>query len=498
MPTVLVIDDDRTVLVMIERGLEPLSCEVFTSLSAKEGLDFVQKTPPDVILLDITLPRMTGLEVFEKIREIDRRIPVIFITADAGSETAIEAMQLGAYDYVAKPLDIPVLRELVAGALETRRMMHVPVAVAVEEDQGQERDLFVGRSKVMLEVFKEIGRVAAQDVTVLVRGESGTGKELVARALYQFGKRKDRPFMAVNCAALPDTLLESELFGHEKGSFTGADRRRIGKFEQCNGGTIFLDEIGDMASLVQAKVLRLLQEQRFERVGGNETIETDVRILAATNRPLEEMVEEGTFRDDLFYRLNGVEINLPPVRDRAEDIPLLVQRFLSTFAHQLGKPEIKGVSPESLKILSEYEWPGNIRELQSVIRQTVLRTTGPVIVPSFLPKEFLGESSRTTSPSVTAPIQEVSTIAESVAPAVSEVGPSNDLLAFVERRLVEGSDDLYAETLEMMERFLFTRVLRETDGNQTRASEILGITRGKIRDRIATFNISVDKSVNIE
>jgi two-component system nitrogen regulation response regulator GlnG len=327
-------------------------------------------------------------------------------------------------------------------------------------------------------VFKSVGRVARQNVTVLVRGESGTGKELVARALYQHSDRRDGPFMAVNCAALPDTLLESELFGHEKGSFTGADRRRIGKFEQCNGGTLFLDEVGDMSPLVQGKVLRLLQEQRFERVGGNETIQTTVRLIAATNQNLETMVEDGDFRADLLYRLNGVTIFLPPLRERAEDIPLLLQYFLTSASRELSKPEIEGFSEEALKLLSDYEWPGNVRELQSVVRQSVFKAIGPVIVPEFLPPEVHGERPVRTS---------------------SDDGhPDIDLKGFIEQRLRGGTTDLYAEAMEVMERFLFTRVLRETAGNQSRAAEILGITRGKVRDRIAAFNISVDTNVSID
>jgi transcriptional regulator with GAF, ATPase, and Fis domain len=329
-------------------------------------------------------------------------------------------------------------------------------------------------------VFKSIGRVAQQNVTVLIRGDSGTGKELVARAIYQHSNRADQPFMEVNCAAIPETLLESELFGHEKGSFTGAQQRRVGKFEQCNGGTIFLDEVGDMSPLVQGKVLRLLQEQRFERVGGNETIQTDVRIIAATNRPLEEMVEEGDFRADLLYRLNGVSISLPPLRKRGEDVPLLLQHFLTRATRELNKPEIEGLSPEALERLTSYSWPGNVRELQSIIRQAVLATTGTVVVPDSLPAEVLGKSPQSNA-----------------TPSSGNDAAPADLHAFIEARLRENTSDLYAEALEFMERMLITRVLQETGGNQSKAAGVLGITRGKIRDRIAAFDISVDKNVSV-
>jgi DNA-binding NtrC family response regulator len=480
MPTVLVVDDDRTVTHLVERGLSEEGLTVLSARTAEDGLTQVRAGKPDVVLLDIMLPGTSGLDVFHRIQEIDRRLPVIFITAGAGSETAIQAMQLGAYDYVAKPLDVPQLRSLVHKALDTRRMMSVPVALPIGAGDEPLGDVFVGRSPQMLEVFKAVGRVARQSVTVLIRGESGSGKELVARALYHHSDRRDAPFMAVNCAALPDTLLESELFGHEKGSFTGADRRRIGKFEQCNGGTLFLDEVGDMSPLVQGKVLRLLQEQRFERVGGNETIQTNVRLIAATNRNLEDMVERGSFRADLFYRLNGVTIFLPPLKDRREDVPLLLKHFLTHASRELSKPEIEGISPEALELLNAYDWPGNVRELQSIVRQAVLKSTGPVIVPEFLPPEVHGLS----------PGRDV---------AIDSDGhPEIDLKGFVERRLGSGTTDLYAEAVEVMERFLFTRVLRETAGNQSRAAEILGITRGKVRDRIAAFNISVDTNVSIE
>lgn len=478
MPKILVVDDDRAVLHMVQKSLAD-EAEVLMARSAEEALTMIVSGRPDVVLLDINLPGRSGLEVFQQIQAFDRRLPVIFITNDASSETTIEAMQIGAYDFVVKPLDLPQLRSLIAKALETRRLMNVPVAISITDTLPDEGDLFVGRGPRMVEVFKSIGRVAAQNVTVLIRGESGTGKELVARALYHHSTRRDQPFMAVNCAALPDTLLESELFGHEKGAFTGADRRRIGKFEQCSGGTLFLDEVGDMSPLVQGKVLRLLQEQRFERIGGNETIQTDVRMIAATNQDLEMMVEAGEFRADLLYRLNGVTIFLPPLRKRPEDVPLLLQHYLTRASRDLNKTQIEGISPEALEILVQYDWPGNVRELQSVVRQTVLQTTGPVVVPEFLPAEVRGTVSadeRTTLDGL----------------------PVSDLRAFVESQLRANADDLYAKTVEMMERFLFTRVLQATDGNQSRASEILGITRGKVRDRIAAFNIQLDKNVTID
>ncbi|WP_153555164.1 sigma-54-dependent transcriptional regulator [Roseimaritima sediminicola] len=479
MPSVLVIDDDRSIHLLIRKALEPIA-EVVSAERGDEGLEALATQKFDVVLLDIQLPDRSGLAVFCEIHERDRRLPVIFMTIEATSQTAIEAMQLGAFDYLAKPLGVEALRTLVQRAIDQRAMSSVPVAIAADEDFSQgEGELFVGCSEGMLEVFKTIGRVSKQNVPVLIRGESGTGKELVARALYQYSHRADKPFLAVNCAALPDNLLESELFGHEKGSFTGADSRRIGKFEQCNGGTLFLDEIGDMAPGVQAKVLRVLQEQRFERVGGNKELETDVRIVAATNQPLEQMVEDGDYREDLLYRLNDVTITLPSLNQRAGDIALLIQYFLSQAKIELGKPDLQGLSPEAVAKMTAYHWPGNVRQLRSVVRRCVLDTVMPVITPDVLPTEIRQGSVTKPTPSPT-----------------NEAGTG--LPALVERRLSEKSTNIYAESLQYMEQYVLVRVLKETGGNQSQAAEILGITRGKLRDRISTYEIALDSEISIK
>jgi nitrogen regulation protein NR(I) len=474
MPRILVIDDDRSVLRLIERGFEGSDITVLTALSAADGVSQVREHAPDVLLLDVLLPGTNGLDVFQEIRQIDRKLPVIYITAHRGSDTAIEAMSNGAYDYLMKPLDLENVRKLVQRALDMRRLMRVPVDVPFPPDAGQTGDSLVGRSPKMQEVYKAIGRVASQDVIVLIRGESGTGKELVARAIYQHSKRADGPFLAVNCAAIPEALLESELFGHEKGSFTGAEQRRVGKFEQCSGGTIFLDEVGDMSPLIQSKVLRVLQEQRFERVGGNSTLETDVRIIAATNCDLEHMVAEGHFRGDLYYRLNGFTIQLPPLRERGDDLLFLLEHFLHRFRHELGK-EVHAISPDALQLLMQYGWPGNVRELQSVLKQSLLQTAGPVIIPAFLPEVVHREG----LPRVFSASQEL----------------SSNLQPLVEGRLQAGSTNLYAETVELMERYLITQVLRATDGNQSHAAIILGITRGCLRRKIRTLKIGIRTSI---
>jgi DNA-binding NtrC family response regulator len=478
MATLLVIDDDRSVLHMIGHAFLDSHVAVLAARNVEEGLELIRKQAPDVVLLDIVLPDISGLEAARKVQALDPKLPVIFITGRGTSDTAIEAMKLGAYDYLLKPLDLPKLQELVSRALEIRRLMQVPVEMSRPEMPTPEVDAIVGRSPQMQEVFKAIGRVAPQNVTVLISGESGTGKELVARAIYHHSDRAGKRFLAVNCAAIPDTLLESELFGHEKGSFTSADHRRIGKFEQCSGGTIFLDEVGDMSPLVQSKVLRVLHEQRFERVGGTETIETDVRLIAATNRDLKQMAADGKFREDLYYRLNGFSIRLPPLRERGDDVVHLVEHCLKRFGRELGK-EVQGLSPEALELLKRYHWPGNVRELEAVIRQSLLQMTGTVILPEFLPD----------------PVRFGPTDSKS---SGSDTAPASDLEGFVEGCLHHQSSDIYAGAVEMMERYVVTRVLRHTGGNQSQAAKLLGITRGSLRNKIRSLGISLGTTVRFD
>lgn len=476
MPGLLVIDDDRSVIPLIRSACKHVAIDVLAAESADEGLKLLKNDRPDVLLLDVMLPGTTGLELFDRVRKIDERLPVIFMTASGESDTAIEAMKLGALDYLIKPLDVARIKSLVDQALEIRRLMETPVELPKPTVSDSE---MIGRSPPMLEVYKDVGRVAPQTVTVLIRGESGTGKELIARAIYQHSARRGKPFLAVNCAALPETLLESELFGHEKGSFTGADHRRIGKFEQCNGGTIFLDEVGDMPPLMQAKLLRMLQEQRFERVGGNETITTDVRIIAATNRDLESHIADGSFRPDLYYRLNGFTIKVPPLRDRGDDLLLLIEAFLSRYSQELGK-SLQRVSPEALKVLLEHTWPGNVRELQSMLRKSLLNMTGSVLVPEFLPEEV-------RTPALSAPGD---------AASGGGSGLPSDLASMLSSRLAGNSENLYAEALEFMERYVVTRVLQTTAGNQSKAAKILGITRGSLRNKTHALGIKIGQVVS--
>jgi two-component system nitrogen regulation response regulator GlnG len=445
---------------------------VATAESASEGLAAVNDAPCDVVLLDVMLPDLSGIEAYQRIQQVDPRLPVIFITAGGESDTAIEAMKLGAYDYLIKPLDQARVDELVRSAVEIRRQMQVPVALETEtarDTDAKRGDHLVGRCPAMQAVYKAVGRVASQDVTVLIQGESGTGKELVARAIYQHSRRSSERFQTINCAAIPEPLLESELFGHERGAFTGADRQRIGKFEQCSGGTLFLDEIGDMSPSTQSKILRLLQEQQFERVGGNETVQTDVRIIAASHRDLQREVAAGAFRGDLFYRLNVFTIQLPPLRERGEDLFLLVGHFLHRFSLALGK-EVKDVSDEARRMLEEYEWPGNVRELQSVLKQAILHTTGPTLRADSLP-EAVRHPERVVEADDRSLVQ---------------------WDEFIRRRLRENSTNLYAEALELLERRLLKLVLRQTGGNQLQAAHILGVTRGTLRNKLKALGIKID------
>jgi DNA-binding NtrC family response regulator len=478
MPRALVVDDDRAVQHLVKHVLEGAGWHVSVASNEAAMRAEFDSNPPDVVLLDLLLPDTNGLDLFREIQERDRKLPVIFITAHGGSDAAIEAVKGGAYDYLHKPLDVATLTKVVESAWEVRRLMITPVDLPTLPSSAIQADVLLGRSPKMLDVYKSIGRVADQDVTVLILGESGTGKELVARAIYQHSRRAKGPFLAVNCGALHETLLESELFGHEKGSFTGADQRRIGKFEHCTNGTIFLDEIGDTSLAVQVKLLRVLQQQQFERIGGNSTITVDTRVIAATNRDLDSLVEARQFREDLLYRLNGFTIRIPPLRERLDDIPLLVENAVARFSDAMRK-KVLSIAPSAMEILQAYSWPGNVRELQSVVRQAILQAQGPVLLPEHLPASVTQNLSKAGTPAV-------------AAPAVDTLG------AFIRERLRQGSSDLFAETLERMERALLPAVLEHTHGNQSTAAKILGITRGSLRTKLRALGITVSQIVQTE
>lgn len=494
-PKVLVIDDDNDLRYSLKRVLSGRQYEVLEAASGEEGLTMAEKHSPHVILLDNRMGGMSGMEALQHLRGINPNAMIILMTAYGTTQTTIEAMKFGAFDYIMKPFDLKKILSLTESAIKASKDLQkaakeeAGAAVSKEDIEGG----IIGSSSAMQEVFKMIGQVAASDVTVMVTGESGTGKELIARAIYQNSLRAQKPYIAVNCAAIPENLIESELFGHEKGSFTGATNQRIGKFELCDGGTIFLDEIGDMALTTQTKILRALQEGEIQRVGSSETIKVNVRMLAATNKPLEEMVKEKTFREDLYYRLNVVRIQLPPLRERKEDVPQLIDFVLKRLARD-SKADTKLISPEALALLNQYRWPGNVRELENLIYRSAVLAQGEMILIKDLPHEVVKSIGMNAPAPVEAAEGELEEPApEAVASAVSEsvegtlLGqPSADPYDAVYQDLRNTHE---TNILEHAERALIARALIEANGKQVKAAEILGMTRATLRKRIDQYDL---------
>lgn len=475
MEKLLVIDDEPGIRSTITRVLECESLKVFSAANAQSGLSLMAEEVPQIVLLDLRLGNESGLEVFESIRERFPRTIVIFITGHGTADTAIESMKLGAFDYLVKPLDLDQLTNAVDQARRICRQMHAPTAVELTYPDDAGTDRLIGRSSAIQTVCKQIGRIAPQDVNVLILGESGTGKELVARAIYQHSRRAQAPFLAINCAAIPETLLESELFGHERGAFTGADARRVGKFEQCHGGTILLDEVGDMPLSIQARILRLLQDGQFQRVGGNQTLKVDVRVIAATNQNLDQMIEQGRFRQDLYYRLRGVTITLPPLRDRSEDIPEIAHALMFRYNQQLGT-QVQSISPEALELLVNHRWPGNIRELQSVIRESLIISMGTVLLPEFLPLDNRPDTADDVRTEIAVLPQD----------AWQSLGMQvNDLLD-------QKISDLYRKALLEFDRLLINSAMTRAGGLQTHAAELLGLSRPTLRSKLRSLRLLND------
>ena len=482
MDKLLLIDDEDDVRYSFKRIFSSPDLNLETAASGEEGLKVIKSFQPDLVLMDVRMGGINGLETLRRIRQDDAKLPVIMMTAYGTTQTAIDAMKLGAYDYLLKPFDVPKLKQIVADALKAARDMRQVVACEPLLET-EDYDLgIVGRSQPMQEVFKMIGQLAGSDATALVTGESGTGKELVARAIYHNSRRNDKSYLPINCAAIPENLLESELFGHEKGSFTGAISQRIGKFEQCDKGTLFLDEIGDMTLSTQAKILRVLQSGTIERVGGNKPIVVDVRIIAATNKRLEEAVASREFREDLFYRLNVVRVSLPTLRERREDIPLLVDYFLKTIASAEGRKP-KSILEDAQERLMQHDWPGNVRELENVIRRTIVMAKGEAIRADDLPTDIrsVGRDPAGTS-------QALGQAEPPLAAAIDLGTISAKLFHWAKER-----PDI--AVLPAVERELIAHALRETNGNQVRAAKLLGITRATLRKRIEKFNIKQAVSV---
>ncbi|MFP4056182.1 MAG: sigma-54-dependent transcriptional regulator [Candidatus Brocadiia bacterium] len=452
---ILVVDDDEQMQYMLREALGARGFEAHLAPDAETALEKLGEESYDLVVLDVRLPGISGIDAIPHIARLDPHVPIIMMTAHGTRQLAIQAIGAGAYDFFEKPFQIDELSVVITRALEKRQLAREVHTLSERLDSRLALDNIVGHSGPMRAVFNLVGKVVETDVTVLLRGESGTGKELIAQAIHHNSPRRDQAFVKLNCVAIPETLLESELFGHEKGSFTGAVASKPGKFELANHGTIFLDEIGDMTLATQAKILRVLQERECERVGGSQTIKIDVRIIAATNKDLAKAVEEGSFREDLYYRLNVFAINLPPLRQRKDDIPPLIDHFVATTARQLGK-QVSGFSGEAMDLLLAYDWPGNVRELENYVQRAVVMTEEPVMDTSCLPAHVLTFEPRLDEE--------------------PELEPGRSL------------DD----TLEDAERKLIRAALRRTGGVQTRAAKLLGITERSLWHRIKKLAIDVE------
>jgi two-component system nitrogen regulation response regulator GlnG len=468
---ILIADDEDGLRWVLEKGFRGAGYQVTAVKDGAAALHEAEAQPFDMILLDIRMPGIDGLTLLKQVRERRPDAQVVIMTAHGTMETAVQAMQDGAYDYLAKPFDLDEALLLAERALSARRLTQEVASLKAGLKEVWEFGALVGRHPTMQEVYKTIGRVAASDVSVLLRGESGTGKEVVARALHHYSRRAGRPFIGISAAAIPATLLESELFGHEKGAFTDAKERRLGKLELAHGGSVFFDEIGDMPPELQVKLLRALQERTFERVGGHELIRMEVRVLAATHRDLEAMMKEGRFREDLFYRLNVVTLSLPALRDRRGDIPLLADHFLAKYAAALGE---RIIAPEAMDRLVGYDWPGNVRELENVIQRAMVMATSGAILPEHLP---IGPVS-----------------------AAAAVGTDASLEEIIEKKMQEcvrglrghASANLHNLMVGLVEKPLLRAVMRETKGNQVRAAQLLGINRNTLRKKLKEHGIDPD------
>ncbi|GBR72528.1 sigma-54-dependent Fis family transcriptional regulator [Candidatus Termititenax aidoneus] len=486
MTKILLVDDDKNMLLQLERILKSNleNLETLKAGDGKEALKLVKKENPQLVLMDMQMPGLNGLETFAEIKKAAPKQLVIMITGYGTTDTAIEAMKLGAYDYITKSPDLPeILLPMVNAALRASEIMNeVVVLENVTDTQNVNLNVrsIIGLSPKMQEVYKSVGKIAGTSIPVLLIGESGTGKELVARAVYHNSNRKDKTFLAINCAAIPETLLEAELFGYEKGAFTGANERKIGKFELCNGGTIFLDEIGDMPMSIQAKILRVLQEHELERVGGTETIKVDVRIISATNKNLQELIAAAKFREDLYYRLNGIQISLPALRERREDIPDIVSYFLKRFNYEFGK-NISEIPTRTLEQLKKHEWPGNVRELENIVKRAVVTTTGPILQ---LNLRSAGAAAAETARETTLRNQAF----DPATPLDALIDAAADSL--LERMLIMPEDDPERRDLTgKLEKALIVKALHKLEENQVRTAKLLGITRNTLRSRIAKYGV---------
>jgi len=461
---ILLIEDDPGIRETLQRVLTEEGHQVAVEGEGDKGLARATAEPFNLVVTYLRLPGLSGMQVVQELHRLKPRLPIILITAFGSTETAIQATKLGAYDYIQKPFNIPDLLEILDKAADTARLSSSPVEVGHSNGQGE---ALIGHSEQMQAVYKHIGRVASKTVNVLLLGETGTGKELIARAIFQYSQRANGPFVAINCAAIPETLLESELFGHERGAFTGADARRIGRFEQANKGTIFLDEIGDMTLGTQAKLLRVLQERCIQRLGGKETVPVDVRVIAATHRDLDAAMKVNQFRQDLYYRLSVVVISLPPLRHRRQDIPDLVHFFMRKYGPEVGN-EAPAIHPEAIELLNAQSWPGNVRELENVVRKSLL------LAQNFTVNQEHVRAALTKTPGL------------NYSPHRAFGDYIDDVIAAARR---EELTDVYDQVIGMAEQELLVRSIEQAQGNQARAARWLGISRNTLKAKLIQFGL---------
>ena len=474
---ILVADDEESMRWVLSKALRKKGFTVDLAVDGDKALELIRENNYDLAIFDIKMPGISGLDLLDRVRELKSEVLIVIMTAEASMKNAVEAMKRGAYDYITKPFDLDVIDAIVEKVNRAREMTSQVTLLKEElKDRYQLEKNIIGNSPPMRDIYKIIGKVAPSDVTVLIQGESGTGKELIARAIHFNSRRLGKPFIALNCAAIPKELLESELFGFEKGAFTGAIERKLGKFEQANGGTIFLDEIGDMPLDLQSKILRVIQEKEITRTGGNQNIPVDLRIVAATNQNLEEKVAQKTFREDLYYRLNVVPLRLVPLRERKEDIPLLVDYFLTNICNELDIP-VKSLDSAAHQLLLRYPWPGNVRELENTIKRAIILSSDPLLTPADFPSlnaEKVGERGASEEMSLEGLVD-------------------NKLRSCFANMDKMESGDVHSMVLNQVERPLIRFVLEKTRGNQVRAAEILGINRNTLRKKIQELGIELRK-----
>jgi nitrogen regulation protein NR(I) len=474
MAAILIVDDDPQLRQSFEKLLRHEGHTVNAAATGESGIALVRSQHFDLLIMDVRLPGISGLEAFQAVRAIEPRLPVIIMTAFGSTETAIEATKMGAFDFVLKPFDIPDILNLIQQAIEAGRFMRSHVQMDLEAPlDGGGADAIIGRSKSMQEVYKAIGRVAPTDATVLIRGESGTGKELAARAIFQHSLRAEKPFLVINCVAIPETLLESELFGYEKGAFTGAATRRVGRIEQASGGTVFLDEIGDMPFNIQSKILRLLQEKSIERLGGREPIPVDVRIIAATNRDLEASLAQGKFREDLYYRLNVVTLWMPPLRERQGDIPLLAEYFLGRFAREMETSN-PGLTEMAKAVFRSYSWPGNVRELANAVQKALIFSRGCPIDAEAM-NQAIG--------------------AEGLGRGLDNGTLDEAIRQWIRKGFDAESQNVFDNLMDRFASMLIREALNLTGGNRSRAAKLLGLSRPTLLSKIERYRLKIETSV---